>query len=309
MVIKPQYENVEEFFEGLAAVKVNGKYGFIDTKGELVIEPRYRGVSGFLHSGFSEDRVGVSIGEKDYIIIDRSGKKITQDSHYTYILDCFSEGLCPVEVEDDLWGFVDKSGVMVIKPQFKYAYSFSEGLSAVELEGRRGYINHTGQLQIPNRYKAAHSFSEGLALTTVLVEKKTAGLTFWRSKEENSDEKYGFINKNGDVVIEHRFEYARSFSDGLAAVKTKEKWGFVDRLGNMVINANYGFVNNFSEGLVGFSLSNSSRKYGYMDKTGRVVIEPQFATAFDFKNGLAHVEWSAKTGYIDRSGRTVFVES
>jgi hypothetical protein len=306
MVIKPQYEEVKEFFEGLAAVNVNGKFGFIDKKGDLVIEPRYK----WVHSGFSEDRVAVSIGDKDYIIIDRSGNEIVHDSHYTCIIDYYSEGLCPVKVEDALWGFVDKSGVMVIKPQFKFANSFSEGLSAVDFEGRKGFIDHTGQLQIPNRYKTADSFSEGLALTTVLVEKKTAGLTFWRSKEENSDKKYGFINKNGDVVIEHRFEYARSFSDGLAAVKTKEKWGFVDRLGNMVINANYSFVENFSEGLVGFSLSNSSSKYGYMDKTGRVVIEPQFATAFEFKNGLAHVEWSAiKTGYIDRSGRTVFVES
>ncbi len=40
--IKPAYELCEPFSCGLAAVKLNGKWGYINTKGELVIQPQFQ---------------------------------------------------------------------------------------------------------------------------------------------------------------------------------------------------------------------------------------------------------------------------
>ena len=44
--------------------------------------------------------------------------------------------------------------------------------------------------------------------------------------------KYGFVNKNGEVVIPCKYDEARSFSEGIAAVRLGDKWGFVDKKGN-----------------------------------------------------------------------------
>ena len=41
IVIAPQYEEVRPFEDGYAAVKLNGKWGYINENGEMVIEPRY----------------------------------------------------------------------------------------------------------------------------------------------------------------------------------------------------------------------------------------------------------------------------
>ena len=41
MVIAPQYERVENFFEGLAGVKKDDKWGFVDKKGRIVVEPQF----------------------------------------------------------------------------------------------------------------------------------------------------------------------------------------------------------------------------------------------------------------------------
>lgn len=47
------------------------------------------------------------------------------------------------------WGYIDKTGELVIKPQFISAHDFSEGLARVHVEGyegdRLGYINKKGE--------------------------------------------------------------------------------------------------------------------------------------------------------------------
>ena len=51
----------------------------------------------------------------------------------------------------DKWGYIDKSGKIVIEPQFDDASSFSEGLAAVclgdycPLRGKWGYIDKSGE--------------------------------------------------------------------------------------------------------------------------------------------------------------------
>ena len=52
IVVKPQYDRVENFYEGVAAVEIKNKWGFIDKTGKIVIEPQYDGVGDF-HEGSS----------------------------------------------------------------------------------------------------------------------------------------------------------------------------------------------------------------------------------------------------------------
>ena len=61
--------------------------------------------------------------------------------------------------------------------------------------------------------------------------------------------KYGFIDKNGKVVIEPQFDYAGAFSEGLGKVKKDGKWGFIDKSGKVVIEPQFDSIFNFSEGL------------------------------------------------------------
>lgn len=65
---------------------------------------------------------------------------------------------------DGLFGYINKSGQFVVRPQFERAYSFSEGHAvAVFPNGNYGYIDRDGNVAIKPRFSSAHSFSEGLA--------------------------------------------------------------------------------------------------------------------------------------------------
>ncbi|MBW4574011.1 MAG: WG repeat-containing protein [Aphanothece sp. CMT-3BRIN-NPC111] len=76
--------------------------------------------------------------------------------------ESFSEGLALVQVNNH-YGYIDKTGKIVIAAQFAAAQSFNEGLAAVLLPDGWSYIDQTGRNIAKARYKQAGSFSEGLA--------------------------------------------------------------------------------------------------------------------------------------------------
>ena len=61
--------------------------------------------------------------------------------------------------------------------------------------------------------------------------------------------KYGFIDKNGKVVIEPQFDNVEDFIEGFWKVEKDGKWGFIDKNGKVVIEPQYDYVRDFSEGL------------------------------------------------------------
>ena len=150
------------------------------------------------------------------------------------------------------------------------------------------------------------------------------GLTAVCTKNQNlQNVKCGYINKQGEYVIEPNFEFANNFSEGLAAIEIDNKWGFINKTGKIVIKPQYKSLSEFSEGLASVCLNNCSDskkgKWGYIDKTGKMVIKPQFDTTTSFSDGLATIcigpcgylppEGGYKNdgywGFIDKTGKIV----
>ena len=121
MVIKPQFEYNQPFSEGLAFVLIRGRMGAIDKTGRAVIRPQF-----YLHKEKATPY---------FMILDY----YKQSKPWT-----FSEGLAAVH-RGGKWGYVDKTGIFVIKPQFDGALTFSGGLALVVAGDRLGYIDKTGK--------------------------------------------------------------------------------------------------------------------------------------------------------------------
>ncbi|MDQ3818216.1 MAG: WG repeat-containing protein [Acidobacteriota bacterium] len=301
-VIPLQFDYARDFSEGLAAAGAGDKWGYIDETGRWAIEPKYESALPF-SEGLAQVRVGGQwSSEPVYLIggktsyIDRTGKVVftlpdsplgTSYDDYT-----FSEGLLPLALSRDKYGYVDKTGRMAIEPKFDYAGDFSEGLAGVWVGDFIGFIDRTGKFAIKPKFPIAgwgrpNSFSEGLVTVPV-------------------GEMMGFVDKTGKIVIAPRFYRADSFSEGLAAVQLTEREnldGYIDKTGKIIIKPQFEIGGHFREGLAAVRING---KWGYIDKSGKVVIQPQFSEAQWFSGGLAQVRVGGRLGYINAAGSYVW---
>jgi hypothetical protein len=123
MVIAANYDAASDFSEGLACVKKNNLYGFVDAGGREVIGFQFddADIAGF------KDGLCVVVKGKKYRFIDREGKEVFgKEFEEAY---GFSEGLAAVKVYGK-WGFIDRAGKFVINPSFEKVGSFTDGVAA-----------------------------------------------------------------------------------------------------------------------------------------------------------------------------------
>lgn len=100
--------------------------------------------------------------------------------------------------------------------------------------------------------------------------------------EEN--EKFGYQDSNGNVVIAPKYDYAGNFYQGFARVNIGGsyyvtewgytsfkggKWGFIDQIGKEITPIKYDALGQFSRGR---ALVQLNQKFGYIDTTGKEVV-------------------------------------
>jgi hypothetical protein len=299
-----------------------GKWGYINRSGEVVVAPRFRQAL-----DFDEGLARVQT-EKTLDYIDAQGKTVFTIPEKLRPLNWtrpFSDGLAAFAVKRKC-GYFDRQGKVVVDPKYDDVKEFSEGLAAVNegaksersmvpllLGGKWGFIDKTGRLIVPLQFDRVDpkGFSDGKALVQsngkwsfidkagkVVIEPKrgnwwpdahgfSEGLALMRGTVPGGTKsRLGFIDKTGKFAIEPRFEEAEDFSEGLAVVVAAEKHGYVDRTGRIVIEPQFTKARNFSEG---FAAVRSGEHWSYVDKQGKVVIAGRFNDAKDFKGGLARV--------------------
>ena len=114
------------------------------------------------------------------------------------------------------------------------------------------------------------------------------------------DGKYGFINKNRDIVIKPKFKYvSERFKDGYCVVtyikkiRKSVKWifGYIDKSGYTQIFLHLDSASEFNDGLARIKIDG---KYGYIDRSLDIVINPIFENASSFRDELAGVRINKK---------------
>lgn len=129
-------------------------------------------------------------------------------------------------------------------------------------------------------------------------------------------DKYGFIDRHGEVAIEPKYDRAHDFSEGLAFVREGKQAAFIDQQSRIKVLLPFGVTDarRFSEGLAWFK--DDKRKWGLCDAKGAIVIRPKYDDVLDFSGGLAAANLGAtigfrpvmeggKWGYIDTRGEVV----
>jgi TPR repeat protein len=157
LVIPYKYPVARDFSESLAAVRINGKSGFINKDDKAVIPFMYEWAQPF-GEGLAAVRLNGKFG-----FINNKGKQIIAFGYDD--AKVFHEGLVAVKINKK-WGFINAAGKVVAPPIYDNVDNFKEGMASVApIWGAGwGYINNQGVMVIPVQYKFVHDFSDGLAL-------------------------------------------------------------------------------------------------------------------------------------------------
>lgn len=271
-----EFDYVGEFSEeGLGVVRQKDKWGYVSLQGKIVINPQFEGAQNF------------------------------------------SGGLAAVK-QQGKWGFIDAHGIVKIKPQFTEVYSgFSEGLAAVQSADGKGYIDKHGNLLIPRDSRYIGPFKRGVAEIREVKKK----LNVWSSlaygasialggiglppkNALKSNEKRGFINRQGEEVVSTTYDEVLPFTDDMALVRKDKKWGAVSKDGKNIIRPTYLSMRPFGDGMAAAYTGNG---WQLVDKAGQVVkILPDSVTdAGVLSEGLLPVCVGEKWGYMNMDGEIV----
>ncbi len=304
----------------LYSISIDGRWGFIDASGKIVVQPQFLSIGEFSEGlakatvpGLTdEDRVfernasGFIDERGDFAIGPGSPPGYTFPEYRNdYSYGDFHDGRAKFWVGDatGFGGYIDRNGKLAIPPAYAGVHDFSEGLACVSLprtDGSpfgpklAGFIDRNGEFVIPpNREFVAHGFSEGLCVISIL-----------------DDEGRGHpsvINLRGETVIPpYLYTGISDFGAGVSRVVRDGKVGCIDTKGDIVIPIEFDQLWEFED-----SNLTTGEKDGtkfIVDQTGRCVKEIALgkdANIGRLRSGLATLESQNKLGYVNAEAELV----
>ena len=253
-----------------------------------------------------------------WVVIDE-----LENSKFVYIFRSNSELLISQngKVEKGKWEYLGNNSLLIERKDEIYLFRhgfFDSNILALKVDGKEEYAflvnenNNGGELNsiekvmefletkyliilpyIPDKYtlEAGNPRKSNLILDKVINVNRTDYV------------KYGFLNIDGHIAIDHVYDGAYEFCDGLARVirsnNNCEYYGFINENGEEVIPLIYEYATCFREGLAVVKIRN---KFGYVDSKNTLVISIQFDDANPFINGKAKVRKATKNFFIKPNG-------
>lgn len=229
--LKGQYDNVWDVAEGFDAVLKDGKWGFVDTSGKLVIPLQFESPAQF-RNGFATVKKEGKMG-----IIDKTGKLLV-DFLYDYIGD-YNDGLFSARDLKSKYGFIDSANNVIIPFEYDEVNIswFSGGIAILQKGNKYGAVDKANKTVVPFEYDEL-GITDGFAKGYVVGKKGNKTL---------------LVDKTGKPVnlpnIE-LYEKIQPIENNLLVVKEKKsgKEGIVDLTGKVIIPLKYNSVSNFYKG-------------------------------------------------------------
>lgn len=256
----------------LTLVQVDGKYGYQNSAGELVIPAVYLTAEPFTPDGL---------------------------------------GLVSQDIVGDGWpfdhGFIDPTGATVIPLRYQYLNQFSEGFAVAQRDGKYGYITTSGSVAIDFIYSEASDFQDGKAVVkldgeVIVIERpnweestlnirETDYIAFSSTDEftnyfAQAMEKFdGTLAKDSDyVVIEKYFSALLTKMNPLQAQVEEDTIMILSENYGNLLEASKAIYTSLTEAMEQSNLATTDAIEGYL----RLIY-----------NGIANVQYNGEHVHID----------
>jgi hypothetical protein len=290
-LIPLDFDEILDYWAGVAIVKRSGYLGLADAKGNSLLP------SNFYELRFADNRLAYESNQEAL----RKALATPVPRGVRRPMPPLVKPFCLVlvrEKETGLWGVFDKKGKQVLD----FVYPAVEGFRAggyygvvTAASGLMGVIDSAGKLVVPCEYTQIGNdpYSPVFSGPCAIVAKKTG---------------YGLVDKTGKLVLPCEYQsiakirnvtFAATFSEGKALVEKNDKFGFVDSTGTVVAECEYEDALPFYSG---FAPVKKDGLWGYLGADGKMAITPQFDEAYPFEGKFAPVRIKRDHLFIDRKG-------
>jgi len=292
----------------LFIISDNGKYGYINQKGEVVIPAAYAGAG-----DFSE---GLAAVRKDglYGYINTSGEYVIPPK-YEYAL-AFNEGMAKVYDHGTIT-YINTKGETLFQHNYNEQEPFEDGLLLIKTASKKmGMLNRRGKLVVDTAYSEISPFYYGFAIVESL-------------RDEYGSSTVGMIDTTGKMVIPYgKYNYIIAPSGGYFKAGYIEDsipmMAYLDPQLQVKLHIKdkiRELLGDINEGLIVFTAQRKGRigPFGdmvsdtyerYMDMTGRIVInDTTFDYAKPFANNRAFVRVGRVYFMINKKGQKVSAQS
>lgn len=298
-------------------------------------------------NGISQDLILVQNLKGKYGFINKYGDTIIE-CKFDYA-ENFSEGLALVKNNLQL-KLIDTSGLLYDLKEYSGSQIFRHdlgeyhtGLPIIVKVWDCGYISSSGEYYLKIPYTDATSFKDGKAMVFDgdrynIITKNGMLLNSWQPIEDQyhaikKGKKFGYIDKNGSLVIDYKFQNAKDFHNGFAQISNGTYWALINlkgekitdwyekiipyqgdlavvyKLGNVgLINKEGKFVGQWYQQITpmeyGLYKVKKYDKYAIVNKDGYLVTQ-WFDEIYDFKNGFVKVKKGEKYAYLNKMGGQV----
>jgi len=293
------------FSEGLASFQVDDKWGFINTKGDIVIQPKYS--NPFEQPIFSNGLCGlIDPATKKWGYIDTIGNVAIPFNLYncTPFYDSVTVNYAGGDYQKKLlarWRIINKKGEILLETSpndYTYKTYFKEGLARLSKKFKYGFMDAAGNVVIETKYEGVQDFSEGFAAV-------------------KSNGKWGYLDRKGNVKIDFQYsEELQPFSNGRAFIRgANYKWALIDTSNKIIFQPAFEQIFPFSEGLTAVSLRDAkgTEFFKIIDANGKSMKEFKptgkekdmiyFKSGFSEGLAIANQGYGNNLGFVDAKGK------
>lgn len=291
----------------------NGKWGFMNHQGKVMIQPKFDFVD-----AFSQGRAAAGLNEL-YGFIDPMGAWVIQPQ-FKDVLP-FRYNLSVVFNENLEAGLMNLFGEWILKPAFKDIIIIND--EKVWVENEDNFLLYDIKLNqfSETAYHEVSDFIDGLALVSEpkgfsLIDLK-GNIRFSYSEEVfrfgdlflvSHSDSMALVDEENNVVLPFDlYEFSSFNANGLTPFVLKDKLGYLDTDGKIVIPARFdtfpnweifaGFVNEHAK-----AYNAKTRKYGLIDRKGSWILQSRYNDVSFFSDIIA-VQITEKWEFVNISGQ------
>lgn len=298
----------------------NGKYGFKDAAGKIVVKPTYQSTS------YEFSSLGGVSNKDGWAVINNQGQVLT-GFVYSGVGDAKGYDLIPVykgtgfmEVNRYL-GIVNKAGNEIARPQYTFVEILSNELAIVAMYDKYGILNSANQLVIPMQFTKeqlkvftniqpngaylekgqwkAFSFAGNSLKKWKYDDIRLEGEYLWPVKYRN---KWGYVDTLGREIVSTGFDSVGIYAGGVSWVALAGKKGVMDKEGKLVVPVQYDRIALHGKGNYLVAVKG---KYGLVNPQGAELLPLQFDAIDQFSENFAAVKLNSKWGFVNQFGKLV----